>query len=91
MNDNVYKTHEIRLLNRNILSLSGIKKVSNFDTEEFILYSVMGDILVKGKSLEIIMLDTDKGDLKIKGTINSINYIDNKKKDKESVLTKLFK
>lgn len=91
MNESVYKSHELKLLNRNMLSISGIKKVSNFDTDEFILYSNMGDVLVKGKNLEMIMLDTDKGDIKIKGNINSIIYIDSKKKDKESLITKLFK
>ena len=91
MNESVYKTHELKLLNRNILSLNGINKVLNFDKEEFVLSSSMGNILVKGKNLEMLMLDTEKGDIKIKGDIFSIVYIDSKKKEKESILTKLFK
>ena len=91
MNENIYKNHELKLLNRNILSLSGIKKVMNFDTDEFILCSTLGDILVKGKNLEMLLLDTDKGDIKIKGTINSIIYSDEKKSNKESIFSKLFK
>ena len=91
MNENIYKNHELKLLNRNILSLSGIKKVMNFDNDEFILSSTLGDILVKGKNLEMILLDTDKGDIKIKGTINSIVYSDEKKNNKESIFSKLFK
>ena len=91
MNENIYKNHELKLLNRNILSLSGIKKVMNFDNDEFILSSTLGDILVKGKNLEMLLLDTDKGDIKIKGTINSIVYSDEKKNNKESIFSKLFK
>ena len=91
MEDSVYKTHELKLLNRELLSLSGIKKVINFDNDEFLLQSVMGDVYVKGKELEVVQLDTDKGDIKIKGKINSFSYIDAKKDNKESFLSKLFK
>nr|MCR5787939.1 sporulation protein YabP [Bacilli bacterium] len=76
MNENLYKTQEIKIINRNTLSITGIKKITNFDNLEFILHSVLGDILVKGKNLEVLQLDTDKGDVKIKGTINSVSYTD---------------
>ena len=91
MNENIYKTHDIKLLNRNILSLSGIKKIINFDKSEFILSSVEGTILIKGNDLEVLLLDTDKGEVKIKGRVNSIIYSDPKKENKESIFTKLFK
>ena len=91
MNENIYKTHDIKLLNRNILSLSGIKKIINFDKSEFILSSVEGTILIKGNDLEVLLLDTDKGEVKIKGRVNSIIYSDSKKENKESIFTKLFK
>ena len=91
MNDNIYKTHEVKIINRDILSLTGISKISNFDIDEFMLESVMGNIFVKGKNLEVIQLDTDKGDIKIKGKINSITYMDSKKENKESLFSKLFK
>lgn len=91
MNDNIYKTHEIKIINRESLYLSGIKKIDNFDETEFLLDSVMGNILIKGNNLEVNLLDTDKGDVRIKGKINSIIYTDAKKQNKESILTKLFK
>lgn len=91
MNENIYKTHELKLINRDSLALSGIKKVINFDNEEFILNSVMGNISVKGNNLELVLLDTDKGDIRIKGKVNSIIYNDSKNEKKESFMTKLFK
>ncbi|MBR5662080.1 MAG: sporulation protein YabP [Bacilli bacterium] len=91
MDNNTYKTHEVKMLNREILSLTGIKKIDNFDDTEFYLDSVMGNIYVKGSNLEITLLDIDKGDVRIKGKINSIIYTDSKKNNKESILTKLFK
>ena len=91
MNENIYKTHELKLINRDSLALSGIKKVINFDNEEFILNSVMGNISVKGNNLELVLLDTDNGDIRIKGKVNSIVYNDSKNEKKESFMTKLFK
>ena len=92
MNDSViYKNHEIKILNREILSLTGIKKILNFDNSEFILSSVMGDIYIKGKDLEVLLLDTDKGEVRINGKVNSVVYSDTKNKDKESFIDKLFK
>lgn len=91
MNESLYKTQELKLINRNMLNLSGVKQIKNFDNEEFELISVLGDVYIKGKNLEVVLLDTDKGDVKIKGKINSISYVDSKKENKESLFTKLFK
>ena len=91
MNDNLYKTHEIKLINRELLYLSGIKKIDNFDDSEFMLDSVMGNIYIKGSNLEVLLLDTDKGDVRIKGKISSIIYSSSKKESKESFFSKLFK
>jgi sporulation protein YabP len=91
VNDNLYKTHEIKLINRELLYLSGIKKIDNFDDSEFMLDSVMGNIYIKGSNLEVLLLDTDKGDVRIKGKISSIIYSSSKKESKESFFSKLFK
>jgi len=87
-----YGSHEIKLTDRSIMSLSGIKKINSFDNEEFLMESNMGMILLKGEKLEIIKLDTHDGNVKIKGKINSFTYIESVKKNKEeSLIAKLFK
>ena len=87
-----YGSHEIKVVDRSVLSLSGIKKISSFDSEEFLMESNMGVILLKGEKLEIIKLDTNDGYVKIKGKLNSFTYLESLKKNKEeSLLTKLFK
>ena len=79
-------------MDRREISLTGIKKITSFDSEEFLLESNMGAILIKGSNLEIMKLDTHDGNLKIKGKINSFTYLDDKEKHKEeSILSKLFK
>ena len=87
-----YGSHELKLIDRREIALTGIKKITSFDSEEFLLESNMGIILIKGSNLEIMKLDTHDGNLKIKGKINSFNYLEGNNKGKEeSILSKLFK
>lgn len=91
MNDNIYKNQELKLINRNSLYLTGVKKIINLESDEFIVDSVYGKLIIKGNDLEVTVIDIDKGDLKLKGTIDSIVYSNVKSKNKESIITKLFK
>lgn len=86
-------SHGVSLVERKNLMITGVKKVENFDTEQFLIETSMGFILVKGQELELIKLDTVQGNVSIRGVINGINYLeDNAKKNKESSLfNKLFK
>ena len=87
-----FGSHELKLIDRREISLTGIKKITSFDAEEFLLESNMGIILIKGTNLEIMKLDTHDGNVKIKGKINGFNYVDNKGKGKEeSIISRLFK
>lgn len=84
--------HEVKLVDRSSIFLTGIKKITSFDNEEFLMESNMGIILLKGEGLEILKLDTHDGNVKIKGQINSFTYLESKAKSKEeSFLVKLFK
>ena len=86
-------THNINITGRKNINLTGIKKIDNFDENEFLIETNMGYLLIKGKNLEIIKLDTYQGDVCIKGKIDSLNYLEgsNKKQKNESVFSKLFK
>ena len=86
-------SHGVSLVERKNLMITGVKKVENFDTEQFLIETSMGFILVKGQELELIKLDTVQGNVSIRGVINGINYLeDNAKKSKEtSLFNKLFK
>lgn len=86
--------HVLNLIDRKNVSVSGVKKVDSFDSEEFLIESVMGYIVLKGEGLEMLKLDTREGVVTIKGYVNSINYVDDKtnKKDKDnSIISRLFK
>ncbi len=92
-NDNILiGNHEIKITDRKTIFLTGIKRIVSFDNEEFLMESNMGVMLLKGEQLEIIKLDTQEGNVKIKGKINSLSYVEHKEKSKEeSFINKLFK
>lgn len=85
--------HTITINDRKNILITGIKKIDSFDNEEFLLETNMGYIVIKGNDLEIIKLDTYQGNVSIKGSINSLNYVENlnKKEKEDSVFGKLFK
>lgn len=85
-------SHMITITERKNIVLSGIKKLNSFDDSEFFVDSIMGPLLIKGESLELLKLDTFRGNLSIKGKITSVNYLDDAKKIKtESIMARLFK
>lgn len=90
--DIVLSSHNINITSRKNINITGVKKIDNFDENEFLLETNMGYLLIKGEGLEIIKLDTYQGDVAIKGKIDSLLYTEStNKKQKESVISKLFK
>lgn len=84
--------HSVSLLERKTLVITGVKKIDTFDKVHFILDTTMGIMIIKGEELELIKLDTLSGNVTIKGTFNSLEYIvDNKKTKEDSILSRLFK
>lgn len=86
--------HTFNMIERKNITISGVKKIDSFDSEEFLIESVMGYIILKGTGLELIKLDTREGVVTIKGLVNSLNYVDEnigKKQKENSVIGRLFK
>ncbi len=85
-------SHSITLNERKNIVITGVKKIDNFDDEEFYLETSMGDLKISGEELEIIKLDTYQGNVSIKGKVDSMVYTEGDKKNKENgVFNKLFK
>lgn len=83
-------THVVKINDRKNIIISGIKKIISFDDREFLLESTLGNIMIKGSTLEMIKLDTIEGNVSIKGKIDSFTYTDIVNKE-NSILSKLFK
>ena len=89
----VEKDNEIILKNRKLLEVKGIKKLESLNPNEFYIITSLGDLVVKGESLEMQQLDIDKGNLWISGLIYSLEYLDDlqDKKKGKSIIGKIFK
>ena len=85
--------HHVYLKDRKTLELTGIKKIESFDSLEFLIETSLGYLNIKGSDLALVRFDQEKKEVSIKGNIDSISYISNKKnpKAKESVFNKLLK
>ena len=84
--------HNVDIRDRKTIYLTGIKKLNNFDENEFFVESVMGKIIIKGENLELIKMDTFHKNLSIKGKLMSICYLeDNKKTKTDNIMSRLFK
>lgn len=84
--------HNVIIKDRKVMELTGVKQIDSFDSNEFLLETAQGWMLIQGKDLTLGKLDTERGDVIIKGLIESLSYVTNKKGNgKESVISKIFK
>ena len=85
--------HHVYLKDRKTLELTGIKKIESFDSLEFLIETSLGFLNITGTELSLTRLDQEKCEVSIKGTIDAISYVSNKKnqKGKDSVFNKLLK
>lgn len=83
--------HNIILKERKYIEISGVKIIDHFDDEEFLLETVQGWLEITGKDLSLDKLDKERGEVIIKGNINSITYTSTSKGNKETLFSKIFK
>ena len=85
--------HELQLTSRKELLISGVKSIDSFDSEEFLIETVLGFLHVGGSSLTLDKMDNENNELLIKGQINSLSYVSGHKgkEAKGNFLKKIFK
>ncbi|MDQ1910938.1 sporulation protein YabP [Paenibacillus sp. GD4] len=86
------KRQEIKMLNRKLLEVSGVLNVESFDSEEFLLETECGFLMIRGQNLHIKNLSLDQGLVAIEGYVNELAYLDTNSQGKpKGFLGKLFK
>ena len=84
--------HNVIIKDRKVMELTGVKQIDSFDSSEFLLETAQGWMVIQGKDLTLGKLDTERGDVVIRGVIEAQSYVSNKKGNgKESVISKIFK
>lgn len=91
-NQNASVEHDVTMRGRRILDITGVKQVESFDSEEFLLETVMGFLTIRGENLQMKNLDVEKGIVSIKGKVHAMDYIDEHQGEKaKGFFSKLFK
>lgn len=67
--------HEIILIDRENLQVTGVKDVESFDSEEFLLSTDFGYLNIRGENLHIKNLDLQQGTVHIEGNIFDMGYL----------------
>lgn len=68
--------HHIILEGRSSLTVSGVEEVESFDETVIIMSTLQGRLVVRGENLHIEKLSLEGGDLKVEGSVESLNYED---------------
>lgn len=86
------KKSNLILENRKKLVLSGVVEVISFDDKTIVLDTILGKLTIRGQDLKMNKLDVQNGDIVILGQVNSCIYTSSEsKKEKESIIAKLFR
>lgn len=70
------KKHEIKMLDRQTLEVTGVISVESFDSEEFLLNTSCGFLGIRGENLHIKNLDLEQGQVGIEGNFYEMSYLD---------------
>ncbi|HAQ41845.1 MAG TPA: sporulation protein YabP [Clostridiales bacterium] len=80
------------LENKEVLNVTGVESVDNFNDETVVLLTCKGRLTIKGEKLNISKLNVDEGKLIVKGLINSLVYSEYEgQREKVSLVKRLFK
>lgn len=85
------KNHNATLENRKRLLLSGVTDVDSFNENQMLIFTELGELLIKGKNLHINEMNVETGDFSIEGDIWAIIYGDKDKNQRLGFLKKIFK
>lgn len=68
--------HEIVMINRRSLAISGVKNVESFDSEEFLLETEAGYLSIRGQNLHMKNLTLETGEVAIEGLVHHLGYLE---------------
>lgn len=66
--------HNVLVLDRKIMNLTGIEDVVSFDESGAVLKTSIGTLAVDGEELHVVKLDLSGGNVSIEGKINGLFY-----------------
>lgn len=83
--------HRISIDNRKKLIITGVTDTDKFDESSVLLYTCMGEIIVKGRNLHVSGLSVENGTMTIEGEIGAVIYGDSSVKGPLGFFGRLLK
>lgn len=69
--------HSLTLQDRKKLTLSGVNDVAHFDENQITVMTELGALLIRGSELHVDQLNLERGELRLTGEIDQLEYEDN--------------
>ena len=84
--------HTLSMTKCSELALTGVREVRSFDENEVKMDTSCGTLLIRGEGLHVKALVVEKGEARVEGKIESLQYQEEKGfvKKGESVFSRLF-
>lgn len=68
------KKHDLSIISRDRLTATGIRRVDFFSGELITAQTDLGQLNIKGEGLHIESLNSDTGDMLVKGRVGAVSY-----------------
>jgi sporulation protein YabP len=91
MEDTIKSNHNVIMENRKMMSLTGVTDVDCFDEHTILVYTIMGELTIKGKRLQVNDFSVETGEMSLQGDIYSIRYGDRDKTSRLNIFAKFFR
>lgn len=85
------KNHSVSMENRSRVIITGVTDTDKFTENTVLLYTCMGELIIKGKGLRVTLLSVESGDMAVEGEIDGVAYGDSQVKSPLSFVGRLLK
>ena len=85
------REHEIHIIKRGFMSVSGVEEVVSFDENSVTLISLEGELVIEGEGIKIGALDTDRGVVTLSGRIDGFFYVSEERNEKRGFFSRFSK
>lgn len=83
--------HNIIMENRKALTISGVNDIDSFDEHTIIIFTELGELIIKGRDLHITSMSVETGELIMDGEVSSLTYGEGDRRTPNNFLARLFK
>ncbi len=74
--------HQVLLVGREFVEVTGVTGVESFDTSEFVLQTTNGMLSLRGENLHIKALNLENGLVSIEGSMDDLAYLEGGRMEK---------